>query len=161
MKMVEYRQLSSIAKKALKEAEEAMENSYSPYSHSYVGAALFTKRGEIVTGAKFENAAFGSTTCAAIAAVLRANAKGMRSFSGIAIIDQGELFATSKVPELCGDCRQVLFELSQISGNNLMVVLSNTLKDKIMLTSIQELLPLGFGPKDLGVDISRYQESGR
>ena len=139
MKMVEYSRLNSAAKKALKEAEEVMRNSYSPYSHSYVGAALFTKRWEIVTGAKFENAAFGSTTCAAIAAVLRANAKGMRSFSGIAIIDQGELFATSKVPELCGDCRQVLFEFAP----ELIVICAND-KNEINNYSLKGLFPQAF-----------------
>jgi len=161
MKTVEYGQLNSLAKRALNEAKKVMEKSYNPYSHFYVGAALFTKQGEIVTGTNFENASYGLTICAERAAVLRANAKGMRSFSGIAIIARGDNFATSEVTAPCGSCRQVLFELSQISGNDLMVVLSTTLKDKIIVTSIRELLPLGFGPKDLGVNISRYQEDGR
>jgi len=39
---VKYNQLNPLAKKALTEAEKAMKNSYSPYSHFYVGAALFS-----------------------------------------------------------------------------------------------------------------------
>ncbi len=146
---------------ALDAAEKVLKNAYNPYSSFYVGAALFTFDGQIVTGTNFENAVYGSTICAERAAVLRANAMGMRCFSGIAMIAQGDNFATTEVTAPCGSCRQVLFEVSQISGNDLIVVLSSTLKDKIIITTIQELLPLGFGPKDLGISISRYQNSGR
>ena len=52
----------------------------------------------------------------------------------------------------------MLFESSQVSNFNLEFILSNTRKDKIVKTTIQELLQFGFGPKDLGIDIEKYQK---
>ena len=39
-------------------------NSYSPYSHFPVGAALLMEDGSIITGANIENRSFGLTNCA-------------------------------------------------------------------------------------------------
>ncbi|MCK4429042.1 MAG: hypothetical protein KAU95_01605 [Candidatus Aenigmarchaeota archaeon] len=52
----------------------------------------------------------------------------------------------------------MLYEASQISDYNIEIILSTTKKDKIVITSIDELLPLAFGPKDLGMDIKKYQK---
>jgi len=51
----------------------------------------------------------------------------------------------------CGSCRQVIYEASQIANNDVMVIMSNSKKDKIIVSWISELLPLAFGPKDLGI----------
>ena len=104
-----------------------------------------------------ENAAYGSTICAERAAILAANAQGYRAFDSLAIIARGADFEASDVTAPCGSCRQNLYEVSQIAGRDLEVVLSTTKKDKIILTSIKELLPLGFGPRDLGIDVSRFR----
>ncbi|MBS3125138.1 hypothetical protein J4211_02705, partial [Candidatus Woesearchaeota archaeon] len=56
-----------------------------------------------------------------------------------------------------GSCRQNLFESSQVSRRNLEVIMSTTKKDKIVIATINELLPFGFGPNELNVDIIRYQ----
>lgn len=149
-KYVKYEALDSLSRKALDEAEKAMETAYSPYSHFYVGAALFTNRGRVITGSNFGNAANGASICAERSAVVRANAMGIRCFKGIAIIARGEGFDTTEVTAPCGICRQVLYEVSQIGGNSdLMVILSTTRKDKIITTTIKKLLPLAFGPADL------------
>ena len=132
--------------------------SYSPYSRFSVGAALISASGDIITGTNFENAAHGSTICAERAAVLRANSMGVRKFTGIAIIARRAESDTTQVAAPCGSCRQVLYEVSQISGYNLDVILSTTKKDKIIITTIEDLLPLAFGPLDLGIDISKYQK---
>lgn len=157
MKAVEYEQLTRLQRKALDAALEVLENSYNPYSHFYVGATLISTDGQLISGTNFENAAYGSTICAERSAVLRANAMGVRTFKGIAIICRGENFDTTEVTGPCGSCRQVLYEISQISECDLEVILSTTKKDKIVLTSIKELLPLAFGPIDLGMDIAKYQ----
>ncbi len=157
MKHVNYDALDSLSKKALDEAKEAMEKAYSPYSHFYVGAALFTDDGTVISGSNFENAAYGPTICAERSAVVRANAMGIRRFQGIAIIARGEDFDTTEVTAPCGVCRQVLYEVSQIWNTDLMVILSTTRKDKIITTTITELLPLAFGPADLGLNLQKYQ----
>lgn len=74
-----------------------------------------------------------------------------------AINARGETFDTKEVTGPCGSCRQVLYEISQVSGCDLKVILSTTKKDKIVITTIRELLPLAFGPVDFGIDIRKYQ----
>jgi cytidine deaminase len=157
MKEIPYASLAPIDKRLIDEAEKVMETAYNPYSHFYVGAALLAQNGQIFTGSNVENAAIGSTICAERAAILRANAQGIRMFDKIAIITRGENFDTKEVFASCGSCRQMLYESSQISGRNLEIIMSTTKKDKIVVATIEELLPLAFGPKDLGIDLKRYQ----
>lgn len=158
MRELNYKLLSEKRQILLDAAAEVMKTAYNPYSRFYVGAALWTKSGKIIGGSNVENAAYGSTICAERAALLRANAQGERQFLAIAIIARGETFDTTEVTGPCGSCRQMLYEASQISKENLEVILSTTKKDKIVITNINELLPLAFGPNELGVDIKRYQK---
>ncbi len=154
---IKYRELNLTQKKLLEKASEVMETAYNPYSHFYVGAALLSKKGKIITGSNVENAAYGSTICAERAAILRANAMGIRTFDKLAIIARGENFDTKEVTGPCGSCRQMLYESAQISEKNLEVIMSTTKRDKIIIATIEELLPLAFGPKDLGIDVKKYQ----
>jgi len=78
-------------------------------------------------------------------------------FRSIAVIGRGQDFKTKKVTGPCGSCRQMLYEASEASGNDLEIILSTTDKDQIVITSIGELFPLAFGPLDLGVDVTKYQ----
>lgn len=130
-------------------AEEVMKNSYSPYFKFNVGAALRSIDGEIITGTNVENAA-GTSICAERSVIVRANAMGKRKFTAIAIIGKPESGIASGPIAPCGSCRQVIFESSQISDQDLEVIMSNTAKDKIIISHIHTLLPLAFGPKDLG-----------
>lgn len=157
MKNVRYEQLSDLQLRALDEALRVLENSYNPYSHFYVGACLVSVDEQLISGTNFENSAYGSSICAERSAVLRANAMGVRHFRSIAIIARGEDFDTTEVTGPCGSCRQVLYEISQVSGCDLQVILATSKKDKIVITTIRELLPLAFGPVDLGIDIKKYQ----
>lgn len=157
LKYVTYEELTDIQKRLLSAAHETMENAYTPYYHFFVGAAILTQDGEIVTGANFEEAA-GASICAERSAILRANAMGKRLYSSIAIISRGESFDTEEPSAPCGSCRQMLYEESQLSDRDLEVILSNTKMTKIILTTINELLPLAFGPKDMGIDIEKYRK---
>lgn len=158
MKRTTYEGLSKIQKRLLEAAEKIMPNSYNPYSNFFVGAALLTHDDKIVTGTNVENAAYGNCICAERVAILRANAMGYRRFKAIAVIGKGQDFDTTKVTAPCGSCRQMLYEASQISGNDIEVIMSTTKKDKIIISSINELLPLAFGPADLGIDIKKYRK---
>lgn len=157
MQEKKYEELEEIQKKLLDEAAEVMETAYNPYSHFYVGAAILAHDGQIITGSNFENASYGNTICAERAAILRANAMKIRTFDKMAIIARGEEFESTIITGPCGSCRQVLYESAQISENNLEVIMSTTKKDKIYIATIEELLPLAFGPRDLGIDVKRYQ----
>ena len=157
MQEIKYEELDPIQQNLLDEAAEVMETAYNPYSHFYVGAALLSLDGQIITGSNVENAAYGSTICAERAAILRANAMGIRTFDKVAIIGRGENFDTTEVTAPCGSCRQMLFESSQVSERNLELIMATTRKDKIILATMEEILPLAFGPKDLGIDVRKYQ----
>jgi cytidine deaminase len=158
MREVPYSSLTDGWKSLLSEAERVMENAYNPYSRFYVGAALLARNGEIIGGTNVENAAYGSTICAERSAILRANAMKILSFDALAIIARGENFDTTEVTGPCGSCRQMIYESSQISEKDFEILMSTTRKDKIIIATIKELLPLGFGPADLGIDITRFQK---
>ena len=143
--------------KLLDAAAGVMEKAYNPYSKFFVGAALLTKDGQTITGANFENASYGHTICAERSALVRANAMGFREFKAVAVIARGADFEAKSPTAPCGACRQMLFEASQISGTDLEVIMSNTDRSKVTVMKISELLPLAFGPEDLGVKLEDYR----
>lgn len=157
MKAMKYYLLTEIQQKLLQEAKEVMKTAYNPYSHFYVGSALLSRDSQIITGSNVENAAYGSSICAERSALLRANAMGLRVFEKAAVIGRGDGFDTSEVTAPCGSCRQMLYEAAQISELDLEIIMSTTKMDKIVVATIEELLPLAFGPKDLGIDLKRYR----
>ncbi len=152
MKEISLKDLSTLQIKLLEAAEEALRNAYNPYSHFYVGAALLTSEGEIITGSNIENASYSCSICAERAALCRANSMGKRSFISLAVIARGENMPTDGYTAPCGSCRQMLYEASQLSEGDIEIILSNTNKTKIGITSIYELLPYAFGPKDLKME---------
>ncbi|NLB37775.1 MAG: cytidine deaminase [Clostridiales bacterium] len=85
-------------------ARQAMQRSYSPYSHFKVGACLLSQDGRTYVGSNIENAAYGATNCAERTAVFTAVHDGAREFAAIAIA------AEKAAPWPCGVCRQVLSE---------------------------------------------------
>ena len=125
--------MSSVEKTLLSLAREAMKNSYSPYSHYPVGAALHCIDGRIFTGCNIENASFGLTNCAERTAMFKAVSEGAHGFDIIAI-------AANTKPWPCGACRQVLNEFSP--NIRILVTWDGHVEEK----SLRELLPEGFGP---------------
>lgn len=119
-------------------AKEAMRRSYSPYSHFKVGACVLSADGRVFTGTNIENASFGMTICAERSAIFRAVSDGVTEFSAIAIA------AENAAPWPCGACRQVLNEFAPDIR-----VLVAWERDKTEQSTLKELLPHGFGPKDL------------
>ncbi|HPF88505.1 MAG TPA: cytidine deaminase [Candidatus Limiplasma sp.] len=119
-------------------AKEAMQRSYSPYSHYKVGACLLSLDGRVYTGTNIENASFGLTICAERAAISKAITDGAQSFSAIAIA------AVGSPPWPCGACRQVLNEF----GPDIRVLITWD-KDQTDEAPLSALLPHSFGPKDL------------
>jgi len=83
-------------------------NSYSPYSHLRVGAAVISETGNIYGGCNVENASFGLTQCAERAALTAALGDGAApgTLKTLLIYIPGN---TAHPP--CGACRQVMHEL--------------------------------------------------
>ena len=153
-----YKQLTDLQKKALNKASEVLQAAYQPYSKFSVGATLVDIHGEFISGVNVENAAFGSTICAERGALMHAYSRGIRHFQMLALIAKGDSYDTEIPTAPCGACRQSLYEASQVSGRDLVVVLSTTRKDKIIITDIKALLPMPFGPLDLGIDLTKWQK---
>lgn len=125
-------------------AAEARKKSYSPYSGFRVGAALVGKSGKVYTGCNVENAAYTPTNCAERTAVFKAVSEGEREFSVIAIVGgKGEEPADFCAP--CGVCRQVLAEFCD---GDFRILLGTP--ENIRVYTLDEILPLSFGKRDLG-----------
>lgn len=129
----------------VRQAYEAQERSYSPYSHFATGAALLAASGEIFQGCNIENAAYSPTMCAERTAFFQAVSRGVRNFRKIAIVGgypgkEGDYCAP------CGVCRQVMREFCD--PETFQIILARSPRDyKIYL--LKELLPEGFGPENL------------
>ena len=119
-------------------AVEMQQRSYAPYSHFPVGAALLCCDSTVFTGCNVENASFGATICAERTAVTKAVSEGALKFTAIAVVGSG----SPAWP--CGICRQVLNEFAP----DIKIYLTWN-GDQVIETSLPELLPMGFGPKDL------------
>ena len=86
-------------------ANQALNDTYTPYSHFPVGAALLGVNGEIFKGVNIENVSFGLTNCAERTAIFTAIAAGQRHFHGLVISGR-----TDEPIAPCGACRQVMLE---------------------------------------------------
>jgi cytidine deaminase len=122
-------------------ADEARRRAYAPYSHYPVGAALRTKSGKVFTGVNVENAAYPTGMCAERTAVFKAISEGEREFEVIAVV-------TDNGGSPCGACRQVLAEF----GLDTLVLIGNGEKQLVQETTVGDLLPGAFTPKDLDVN---------
>ncbi|MGN0436134.1 MAG: cytidine deaminase [Wujia sp.] len=126
-------------------AATARSNSYAPYSHFTVGAALLTDKG-IITGCNVENAAFTPGNCAERTAVFKAVSEGIKSFKAIAIVAGKEGEDASAYTSPCGVCRQVLREFA--NPDTFYIIMAKSLEDYKVMT-LGELLPMSFGPDNL------------
>lgn len=113
-------ELSASDRELITAAQKATENSYSPYSHFRVGAAVRLDNGAIVTGSNQENLAYPSGLCAERVALFSAsnydNGKHAVETLAIAAYDSIGLEAEASP---CGACRQVMIEQEQRQGKPL------------------------------------------
>jgi len=132
-------------KKMIKMALDARKNSYVPYSNFCVGACLKTESGEFYTGCNIENAGYTATNCAERTAFFKAVSDGKRKFQKIAIMGGYQNQKMDFCPP-CGVCLQVMMEFC--NPETFQIILENSNEDcKVYL--LKELLPMGFGPKNL------------
>ena len=107
---------------------------------------MLTDDGQIFTGCNIESASYTPSNCAERTAFFKAVSEGIREFQAIAIVggpaDREEL----EICAPCGVCRQVMMEFCD--PETFQIILAKNPKDYQVYT-LKELLPLGFGPKDL------------
>ncbi|WP_080732751.1 cytidine deaminase [Leuconostoc mesenteroides] len=116
-------------------ANQALNDTYTPYSNFPVGAALLGENGEIFKGVNIENVSFGLTNCAERTAIFTAIAAGQRHFHGLVISGR-----TDEPIAPCGACRQVMVEFFD---PDMPIWLIND-QGKEIETNIAELMPGSF-----------------
>ncbi|MFC4599363.1 cytidine deaminase [Cohnella hongkongensis] len=139
---MEAQMMNLTVERLVEEAAKARTKAYVPYSKFAVGAVAVDADGRLHHGCNVENAAYGPTNCAERTALFRAIADGCQAgqFRAVAVIGD-----TEQPIAPCGVCRQVLAELCR---PDMPVVLAN-LRGDTRVTTVSELLPGAFSPRDL------------
>lgn len=123
----------------LKAASEVRKKAYCPYSNFAVGSAILTEEdGKVYTGCNIENATMTPCMCAERTAVGKAVSDGYLKFKTVAVIAHQRYFTAP-----CGVCRQTLSEFRSSNGD-IEIFLGKPTLDKVLCTSISELLPLAY-----------------
>lgn len=117
-------------------AAKARKLARAPYSKFKVGAALLTKRGEIIPGTNVESASYGLTCCAERVALFNALTRGKKDFVAIAVVAR-----VPGGPMPCGACRQLLAEYAPLA--KVWVADTRSLR-AIKGFTVRELLPSAF-----------------
>ncbi len=118
-------------------AKEAREQSYSPYSHFAVGAAIVDNEGRLHVGCNVENAAYPLGNCAEASAISAMLQEGGRRIVKIAVVGgSGEIGPCTP----CGGCRQRIREFA----NDETIILAIDDSGEWQEYSIEALLPASF-----------------
>ena len=112
-------------------AAKARQSAVAPYSKFKVGAALLTKRGDIITGINVESASYGLTCCAERVALFNALTSGKQNFIAVAVVARAP-----GGPMPCGACRQLLAEFSPD-----LIIVGATLRGDRKVGRLSQLLP--------------------
>lgn len=136
----------------IRAAMSVLPNSYAPYSHYNVAAALVAGSGKIYTGVNVESSLLSCTICAERNAIFTAVAEGERRIKAIAIVGGLNASSADKLSELdyctpCGVCRQVMRDFCGDPAK-FPVICAKSETDYKEFT-LDQLLPESFGPEDL------------
>lgn len=122
-------------------ARAARDAAYAPYSKFGVGAAIRSSGGRVFGGCNVENAAFPQGQCAEASAIGSMVTAGERQIVEVLVIGTGPVACAP-----CGGCRQ---RLAEFAAADVVVHLARD-GGEVVSTTVGELLPRSFGPKDLG-----------
>lgn len=131
--------------KLIRLAMENQKNSYAPYSHYNVSAAVLMGSGKIYLGVNVENASYPAGICAERNAIFHAVQEGEREIVAVAIVG-GLNYTIKDYCAPCGVCRQVMREFC--NPKDMLVVFAKSPEDYKEMT-LEELLPESFGPEAL------------
>jgi cytidine deaminase len=122
---------------------------YIPHLKERRAAALMTENGSIFAATNKDDAAYHHDL--AIENVLAlADSDRTRNASTALFMHDSEVRI---FPD--GRSRQKLYEASQVSGTDFKIISAST-SGKLWYSTVSKLLPYTFGPKDLGIDVSKY-----
>ena len=137
-------------KDLIRKALESRSMAYAPYSKFKVGAALETEDGTVYSGCNIENAAYSPGNCAERTAFFKAVSEGERNFVAIAIVGGAEDASSLDYCAPCGVCRQVMMEFCDPAAFTIILAKS---EQEYCIYKLEELFPMGFGPKNLEENI--------
>ena len=146
----ENRMEKRIPEELVNQALEARQKAYTPYSHFAVGAALLCADGTIYQGCNIENAAYTPTNCAERTAFFKAVSEGRRDFTAMAIVGGPQDSSVLEYCAPCGVCRQVMREFCRDDFEIYLGSRSQDGRISYERYTLEELLPMGFGPDNLG-----------
>lgn len=132
-------------KEDIRLALENIKFSSAPYSNFNVSAVLSAKNGKKYTGVNIESASFTPTICAERVAIFKAVSEGVKEFSRIVIVGGLDGIVKELTPP-CGVCRQVMMDYCDPKTFEIVIAVD---EDNYAIYTLEELLPKGFGPKDL------------
>ena len=144
---------TEVERKLIEAACAAVENAYCVVSGFAVGAAVLTTRGNIYAGCNTESVISGMGVCAERSAIDHAVACGEYNFVAMAVSSH---MAAPIRP--CGMCRQYIGEFAQVVEDDIDIIMAGC-DGEIERSSIHALYPDSFGPRDLGIDLSRFRSS--
>lgn len=138
-------QLAEGDRDLLREAWEASESAYAPYSKFNVGAAVRLANDLTLRGNNQENGAYPSGICAERVAVFSASAMypGV-PIKSLAVVAKTDVFKLTNPVTPCGACRQVISEYEMLSGEPIRILLQGNSGKIWILDGIANLLPLMF-----------------
>ena len=159
-KLVKISSLAPNLRAAAAAAIATSRNAYAPYSEFHVGAAFVHPDDSITVGCNYENCTF-QATCAERCAMVSANAQGKRRAVAVAIYGASNKPGVAMPADVtcppCGLCRQHLFEVADLSGCDLDLVLVAADRVRARVQKLSEFLPQPFGPTSFGVDLAKYR----
>ena len=121
-------------------ANAAVQLAYAPYSKFQVGVCVKTDAGNLYSGSNIENASYGLTLCAEACAIANMVSHGEQTITEVVVTSSGNLICTP-----CGACRQRIREFATSDAT----IHCLGAKDQIKTLTLDELLPLSFGPENL------------
>ena len=146
----DFNQLPSNLQSLVEKASNAAQNAHAPYSNFKVGAVLLDEKGDYHSGSNQENAAYPSGMCAERVALFAAYSKNpdvqIKTLAVVAIDTNGVVPAPP-----CGSCRQTILECEVRQNTPIQIVICYNKGTYLVADSIEDLLPLSFSNKHLGV----------
>jgi len=122
--------------KAISKAWKAFNNSYSPYSHFKVGAALITSTKNIYSGCNVENSSYGGTICAERSTIMQAISTEGKIHIDYLVVVSDDI----KPAPPCAICLQVINEFASEDTQVVLIAANGTINNFVF----KDLLPHPF-----------------
>lgn len=140
--------LSTVEQSLVRELEEALAMSYSPYSNFAVGSCALLENGIVIKGANQENAAYPSGLCAERVALFYANAHHPNEkVESLAVTFQSK---NGMTPFPCGGCLQVISEIEQKQQHPIRIIMQSSETEVHVAEGVSNLMPFAFQKEHLG-----------